>query len=125
MRKRSDRDLIVGLDIGTSKVLALVGEVGADGAIEVLGIGTQPSRGLKKGVVVNIESTVQSIQRAVEEAELMAGCQIHSVYAGGMACAAGTVPIQSMPIASRKAERVFSRIGRFPVWGDLPRRKAT
>ena len=66
MRKRSDRDLIVGLDIGTSKVLALVGEVGADGAIEVLGIGTQPSRGLKKGVVVNIESTVQSIQRAVE-----------------------------------------------------------
>ena len=82
MRKRSDRDLIVGLDIGTSKVLALVGEVGADGAIEVLGIGTQPSRGLKKGVVVNIESTVQSIQRAVEEAELMAGCEIHSVFAG-------------------------------------------
>ena len=82
MRKRSDRDLIVGLDIGTSKVLALVGEVGADGAIEVLGIGTQPSRGLKKGVVVNIESTVQSIQRAVEEAELMAGCEIHSVLAG-------------------------------------------
>ncbi|MGC8520510.1 MAG: cell division protein FtsA [Steroidobacteraceae bacterium] len=82
MRKRSERDLIVGLDIGTSKVLALVGEVGADGAIEVLGIGTQPSRGLKKGVVVNIESTVQSIQRAVEEAELMAGCEIHSVFAG-------------------------------------------
>ena len=82
MRKRSDRDLIVGLDIGTSKVLALVGEVGADGAIEVIGIGTQPSRGLKKGVVVNIESTVQSIQRAVEEAELMAGCEIHSVFAG-------------------------------------------
>jgi cell division protein FtsA len=82
MRKRSDRDLIVGLDIGTSKVLALVGEVGTDGAIEVLGIGTQPSRGLKKGVVVNIESTVQSIQRAVEEAELMAGCEIHSVFAG-------------------------------------------
>ena len=76
------KDLVVGLDIGTSKVLALVGEVGADGAIEVLGIGTQPSRGLKKGVVVNIESTVQSIQRAVEEAELMAGCEIHSVFAG-------------------------------------------
>ena len=82
MRKRFDRDLIVGLDIGTSKVLALVGEVGADGAIEVLGVGSQPSRGLKKGVVVNIESTVQSIQRAVEEAELMAGCEIHSVFAG-------------------------------------------
>ncbi len=82
MRKRTDRDLIVGLDIGTSKVLALVGEVGPNGAIEVLGIGSQPSRGLKKGVVVNIDSTVQSIQRAVEEAELMAGCEIHAVFAG-------------------------------------------
>ncbi len=82
MRKRSDRDLIVGLDIGTSKVLTLVGEVGPNGAIEVLGVGSQPSRGLKKGVVVNIESTVQSIQRAVEEAELMAGCEIHAVFAG-------------------------------------------
>ena len=78
---RSDRNLVIGLDIGTSKVVALVGETRAD-AIEVLGIGSQPSRGLKKGVVVNIESTVQSIQRAVEEAELMAGCEIHSVYAG-------------------------------------------
>ena len=82
MLKRSDRNLIVGLDIGTSKVVALVGEIGGDGSIEVLGLGSQPSRGLKKGVVVNIESTVQSIQRAVEEAELMAGCEIHSVFAG-------------------------------------------
>jgi cell division protein FtsA len=80
--KRSDRALIVGLDIGTSKVVALVGEIGLDGAIEVVGLGSHPSRGLKKGVVVNIESTVQSIQRAVEEAELMAGCEIHSVYTG-------------------------------------------
>jgi cell division protein FtsA len=80
--KRSDRSLIVGLDIGTSKVVALVGEIGADGALEVVGLGSHPSRGLKKGVVVNIESTVQSIQRAVEEAELMAGCEIHSVFAG-------------------------------------------
>src|SRR5258705_8584436 len=82
MAKRSDRNLIVGLDIGTSKVVAIVGEVKADGALEIIGIGSHPSRGLKKGVVVNIESTVQSIQRAVEEAELMAGCEIHSVYAG-------------------------------------------
>ena len=82
MSKRTDRSLIIGLDIGTSKVVALVGEVTPDGNIEVIGVGSQPSRGLKKGVVVNIESTVQSIQRAVEEAELMAGCQIHSVYAG-------------------------------------------
>ena len=82
MAKRSDRNLLVGLDIGTSKVVAIVGEMHADGALEIIGIGSHPSRGLKKGVVVNIESTVQSIQRAVEEAELMAGCEIHSVYAG-------------------------------------------
>ncbi|HTW38671.1 MAG TPA: cell division protein FtsA [Steroidobacteraceae bacterium] len=79
--KKTDRNIVIGLDIGTSKVVALVGEASGD-SIEVLGIGSQPSRGLKKGVVVNIESTVQSIQRAVEEAELMAGCEIHSVYAG-------------------------------------------
>ena len=77
-----DRKMIVGLDIGTSKVVAIVGEISPDGGIEVVGIGSHPSKGLKKGVVVNIESTVQSIQRAVEEAELMAGCQIHSVYVG-------------------------------------------
>jgi cell division protein FtsA len=82
MPKRSDRNLLVGLDIGTSKVVAIVGEIKADGQLEIIGIGSHPSRGLKKGVVVNIESTVQSIQRAVEEAELMAGCEIHSVYAG-------------------------------------------
>lgn len=74
--------ILVGLDIGTNKIAAVVGEVTADGEIEILGIGSYPSRGLKKGVVVNIESTVQSIQRAVEEAELMAGCQIDAVYAG-------------------------------------------
>ncbi len=77
-----DKKLIVGLDIGTSKVVAIVGEIGLDGSLEIVGIGSNPSRGMKKGVVVNIESTVQSIQRAVEEAELMAGCQIHSVYVG-------------------------------------------
>jgi len=74
--------MIVGLDIGTSKVAAIVCEITADGTIEIVGVGTHPSKGLKKGVVVNIESTVQSIKRAVEEAELMAGCQIHSVYTG-------------------------------------------
>ena len=77
-----NKKLIVGLDIGTSKVVAIVGEIDQEGDIEVVGIGSNPSKGMKKGVVVNIESTVQSIQRAVEEAELMAGCQIHSVYVG-------------------------------------------
>jgi cell division protein FtsA len=82
MSRRSNRNLIVGLDIGTSKVVAIVGEITEEGGLEVIGIGSHPSRGLKKGVVVNIESTVLSIQRAVEEAELMAGCEIHSVFAG-------------------------------------------
>ncbi|MEH6579397.1 MAG: cell division protein FtsA [Amphritea sp.] len=75
-------NMIVALDIGTSKVVCLVGEVGPDGTIDIVGIGSHESRGLKRGVVVNIESTVHSIQRAVEEAELMAGCKIHSVTVG-------------------------------------------
>ena len=82
MSKKPNRNLIVALDIGTSKIAALVGEVMADGQIEVIGFGTHPSHGLKRGVVVNIESTVQSIQRAIEEAELMAGCRIHSAFTG-------------------------------------------
>jgi cell division protein FtsA len=87
MSKRSERELIVGLDIGTSKVVAIVAAPNLDAgpkdnSLEIIGIGSHPARGMKKGVVVNIESTVQSIQRAVEEAELMAGCQIHSVFAG-------------------------------------------
>ncbi len=84
LKSRSDStsEKIVALDIGTNKVAAIVAEITADGQIEIIGIGSHPSHGLKKGVVVNIESTVQSIQRAVEEAELMAGCRIQSVYAG-------------------------------------------
>ncbi|MDX5333596.1 MAG: cell division protein FtsA [Gammaproteobacteria bacterium] len=82
MSKKTEKGMIVGLDIGTSKVVAIVGEVNDENRIEIIGIGSHPSRGLKKGVVVNIESTVQSIQRAIEEAELMAGCQIHAVHAG-------------------------------------------
>lgn len=82
MPKKIDKGLIVGLDIGTTKVAALVGEVAQDGKLEIIGVGSHPSRGLKRGVVVNIEATVQSIQRAIEEAELMAGCQIHTAYTG-------------------------------------------
>jgi cell division protein FtsA len=80
--RKDDRGIIVGLDIGTSKVVAIVGELQDDNQIEVIGFGSHPSKGLKKGVVVNIESTVISIQRAIEEAELMAECDIHQVYAG-------------------------------------------
>ena len=76
------KELIVGLDIGTSKVIAAVAELQADGRFEVIGLGQHESKGLKKGVVVNIEATVQSIQRALEEAELMADCKISHVFTG-------------------------------------------
>jgi len=77
-----EKNLIVGLDIGTSKIVAIVAEVKPDGALDIIGMGTQPSRGLKKGVVVNIEATMASIQRVLEEAELMADCRISEVYTG-------------------------------------------
>jgi cell division protein FtsA len=82
MGKEIKKDLIVGLDIGTSKVAALVAEIGEDGALNVVGLGTNPSRGLRKGVVVNIDATMASIQRVLEEAELMANCRISEVYVG-------------------------------------------
>lgn len=74
-------ELLVGLDIGTTKICAIVGEV-TDEGIDIIGIGSHPSKGLRKGVVVNIEATVGSIKRAIEEAELMAGCEINTVYTG-------------------------------------------
>jgi len=74
-------NLIVGLDIGTTKICCVVGEL-SQGEVNVIGIGTHPSIGLRKGVVVNIEATVDSIKKAVEEAELMSGCEISSVYTG-------------------------------------------
>ena len=79
MAKREN--IVVGLDIGTTKICVIVGEATKDG-IEVVGVGTHPSRGLRKGVVVNIDTTVESIKKAVEEAELMAGCEINRVYTG-------------------------------------------
>jgi len=79
---KETKNVIVGLDIGTSKIIAIVAEVTPEGALNVIGLGTQPSRGLKKGVVVNIEATMASIQRVLEEAELMADCKIRDVYTG-------------------------------------------
>src|SRR5690625_2066184 len=113
MTKKSERNLLVGLDIGTSKVVAIVGEVTPRGVVEVIGIGSNPSRGMKKGVVVNIESTVQSIQRAIEEAELMAGCQIHSVFTGIAGShvrslnSHGIVAIRDREVTSADVERVI------------------
>ncbi len=113
MSKKIDKNLIVGLDIGTSKVVSIVGDVSDNGDIEVIGIGSHPSRGLKKGVVVNIESTVHSIQRAVEEAELMAGCDIHSVHTGIAGShvrslnSHGIVAIRDREVSSGDVDRVI------------------
>jgi cell division protein FtsA len=113
MANASDNKMIVGLDIGTSKVVAIVGAITPEGQLEIVGIGSHRSNGLKKGVVVNIESTVLSIQRAIEEAELMAGCQIHSVYAGIAGShirslnSHGIVAIRDREVFSQDLERVI------------------
>jgi len=78
----SDEDIVVGLDIGTTKVCAIIGRINEYSGIDVVGVGLSPSRGLRKGVVVNIESTVQSVATAIERAELMAGIEVKSVFAG-------------------------------------------
>ncbi|WP_053979275.1 cell division protein FtsA [Marinagarivorans algicola] len=113
MAQSGGSKMIVGLDIGTSKVVAIVGELSPEGELSIVGIGSHRSSGLKKGVVVNIDSTVQSIQRAVEEAELMAGCQIHSVYAGIAGShirslnSHGIVAIKDREVFSQDIERVI------------------
>ena len=83
MSSNQVQNLVVGLDIGTSKVVTVVGQIHDEtGELEIIGIGSQPSKGIKKGAVINIESTVQSISKSIEEAELMSGCRVHSVYVG-------------------------------------------
>ena len=82
MTKKIDSNLIVALDVGTSKIVAIVADVLPGNKIDVIGVGSCPSKGMKKGIVVNIDSVVKSIECAVEEAELMAGCHIDSVYTG-------------------------------------------
>jgi cell division protein FtsA len=107
------RDLVVGLDIGTSKVAALVAALGDDGALEILGMGNHVSKGLKKGVVVNIEDTVTAIQRALEEAELMADCKIASAYAGIAGShiksfnSTGMVAVKDREVSTQDVERAI------------------
>lgn len=104
---------IVGLDIGTNKVVAIVGEVDENGDIEVVGFGRHNSKGLRKGVVVDINATVDSIQRAVNEAETMAGCTVHSVYAGIAGShirsynSQGVVAIKDREVSGEDLERVI------------------
>ena len=106
-------NIIVGLDIGTTKICAIVGEVKEDGRVDIIGIGSHPSRGLRKGVVVNIESTVESIKKAVEEAELMAGVEINAVYTGIAGNhiksfnSRGVIAIKDREISKADVERVI------------------
>jgi cell division protein FtsA len=112
-KNKEQKNLIIGLDIGTSKIVALVAEVLPEGRLEVIGIGETPSRGLKKGVVVNIESTVNAIQRALEEAELMADCKIREVYTGIAGShiksinSHGMVAIKNKEVAQADVDRVI------------------
>jgi cell division protein FtsA len=110
---RENKDLIVGLDIGTSKIVALVAEALPEGGINIIGMGNAPSRGLKKGVVVDIEATVAAIQRALEEAELMANCKITQVYTGITGShikaqnSSGMLPIRDREVSQADKERVI------------------
>ncbi len=111
--KEGKDNLIVGLDIGTSKIVALVAEVTPEGGFEVIGLGTQPSRGLRKGVVVNIDATMASIQRALEEAEVMANCRISQVYTGIAGShirslnSSGMVAIKEKEVSEADVDRVM------------------
>jgi cell division protein FtsA len=106
-------EIIVGLDIGTTKIAVIVAQRGAGGKVDIIGIGTHPSKGLRKGVVINIEATVSSIKRAVEEAELMAGCEISTVYAGIAGGhikgfnSHGIVAVKNKEVSQRDVERVI------------------
>ena len=112
-KARENKNIIVGLDIGTSKIVAIVAEVKQEGSFEIIGMGTHPSRGLKKGVVVNIETTVAAIQRALEEAELMADCKISHVHTGIAGShvksfnSQGMVAIKDKEVAQIDIERVI------------------
>lgn len=105
-------NIIVGLDIGTTKVSVVVGEITDDG-VDIIGIGSQPSRGLRRGVIVNIEATVEAIKRAVEEAELTAGCDIHTVYAAVSGAhirgenSSSVVSVKNKIISTKDIERVI------------------
>ncbi|HEY5763814.1 MAG TPA: cell division protein FtsA, partial [Rhodocyclaceae bacterium] len=118
---KESRNLIVGLDIGTSKIVALVAELDDNGAINVLGVGTQDSKGLRKGVVVNIEETVGAISRAIQEVELMANRQVAEVYTGIAGShiksfnSSGTVAIKDKEVTPMDVERVIEVARAMPI----------
>lgn len=123
-RKQHSSNIVVGLDIGTSKIAAIIGKIKPDGEIEIVGMGTHPSRGLKKGVVVNIDSTVESIQRAIDEAERMSGFEVESVYVGIAGShiksfnSNGMVAIRNQDVQPDDIERVMDAAQTIAIPGD-------
>jgi cell division protein FtsA len=121
---RENKNLLVGLDIGTSKIAAIVAEIRPEGGFEIIGMGSSPSRGLKKGVVVNIESTVNAIQRALEEAELMADCKIREVWTGIAGShiksfnSHGMVAIKDREVGQADVDRVVETAKAIPIPTD-------
>ena len=118
------KELIVGLDIGTSKITCVVAELKPDGRMDVIGLGTQPSSGLKKGVVVNIEATVDAISRVIQEVELMADCKIRDVYTGIAGShirsfnSNGMVAIKDKEVSPIDVERVIETARAMPLPAD-------
>src|ERR1700710_2042854 len=118
------KDLLVALDIGTAKVVAVVAELRGEGHYEVIGLGQSESKGLKKGVVVNIEASVQSIQRALEEAELMADCKITNVFTGIAGShiksfnSSGMVAIKDKEVTATDVARVVEPAKAVSIPGD-------
>ncbi|HZP85960.1 MAG TPA: cell division protein FtsA, partial [Burkholderiales bacterium] len=123
-KTRETKNLIVGLDIGTSKIAVIVAELRPDGDFEIIGMGSAPSRGLKKGVVVNIESTVNAIQRALEEAELMADVKIREVWTGIAGShiksfnSHGMVAIKDREVTQLDVDRVVETAKAIPIPTD-------
>ena len=121
---RENKEIIVGLDIGTTKVVALVAEIGLDDRFDIVGIGSRDSRGLKKGVVVNIEDTRDTISRVIQEVELMADCEVKDVYTGIAGShirsfnSNGMVAIKDKEVTAMDVERVVETARAMPIPAD-------
>lgn len=124
MSKENKRDLIVGLDIGTSKIVAIVGEVDGEGRLSILGLGMQESTGIKRGMVINIEATVNSISRAIAEVEMMVGCKVREVYTGIAGShikskdSSGMAVIREKEVTQFDVERAIEAANATPISAD-------
>ncbi len=124
VQKKQTDDIVVGLDVGTSKIAAVIGKVKADGALEVVGIGTHPSKGLRKGVVTDIEATARSIEKAVDEAERMSGIEVRAVHVGIAGNhiqgrnSQGMVAIRNQEVTPEDVERVLESAKAIPIGSD-------